>query len=130
MEPPRLSQNTIQFLQNLNKSIHSISREKLNNSKIPFQVFLLTLTGGDGHATLQRTCKAVVRPTPSVVIKLSIYYFKHLIRFGMQLISNVSFVRCSSHLPISCNLTLFSSALQSFKRNVACCFSIWTSLED
>lgn len=31
---------------------------------------------------------------------------------------------------IPCNLALFSSALQSFKRDAACCSSIWTSLED
>lgn len=37
-------------------------------------VATLPSTGGGGHATLQRTRKAVVRPTPSGVIKLSIFF--------------------------------------------------------
>lgn len=38
--------------------------------------YILPSTGGGGHATLQRTRKAVVRPTPSAVIKLSIFFKK------------------------------------------------------
>lgn len=37
-------------------------------------IAILPSTGGGGHATLQRTRKAVVRPTPSGVIKLSIFF--------------------------------------------------------
>lgn len=39
-----------------------------------FKIAILPSTGGGGHATLQRTRKAVVRPTPSGVIKLSIFF--------------------------------------------------------